>query len=469
MLRDTLSPFVGVTPVPPGYRVQITGRGCRTSRWWTAPEATQPLETGGAALHEALNQAVAGRIGRASGPVSVQLSGGLDSTTLAFLARSTCPLLITTAGRSAIDDDLAWARRAAGLLKGSTHRVIPADEAPLFFADLNAPQSAMDEPASFAAGHARQRYTARLLRGCGTVAHLNGQGGDEVLLAPLTYLRPAIRAVPRTGWRHLRGHAALKDTSSWAMALAVSRNHTSFAAWLRSTVDKLRIEAPAAVAATGWEAPPLLPPWATDEAAELVRAAILTAEPTTVSDDPVTHAAVVRIRASAYRAALYREAMQIDGVPTAMPFFDRRVMEACLSVLPWERTDPWCPKPLLRAAFSDVVPAAVLSRRTKGEYNADIHHGWSIHRRQVAELLDGSRLVEHGLIDPVTLRAALSAFGPSGLPPAWITDLIAVETWLRDLASPFTAHQEAINAAITAASPPPPRDQARPYRGDRAR
>ena len=233
--------------------------------------------------------------------------------------------------------------------------------------------------------------------------------------------------------------------------------------------DTLRLETPAPLAATGWEVPPLLPPWGTDEAAELVRVAILTAEPATVADDPVTHAAVVRIRASAYRAALYREAMQVEGVPTAMPFFDRHVVEACLSVLPWERTDPWCPKPLLRAAFRDVIPVAALSRRTKGEYNADIHHGWNTHRRQVTELLDCSRLVEYGLIDPVMLRVALAVFGPSGLPPAWITDLIAIETWLRDLTSPFTATQEVNNAAATVDSTFPHRDQARPYRSDSAR
>lgn len=94
-----------------------------------------------------------------------------------------------------------------------------------------------------------------------------------------------------------------------------------------------------------------------------------TTEPTTVADDQVTHAAIVRIRASAYRAALYRDAMQANGVPTAMPFVDHRVVMACLAVLPWERTDPWCPKPLLHAAFRDVIPAAAL--RSPGRATRD--------------------------------------------------------------------------------------------------
>lgn len=134
---------------------------------------------------------------------------------------------------------------------------------------------------------------------------------------------------------------------------------------------------------------------------------------------------------------------RLTGYRRLCPFFDRQVVQACLSVLPWERTDPWCPKPLLRTAFDGLFPADVLSRRTKGEYNADLYHGWSIQRQQVTGLLCHSRLVEHGLIDPVKLRAALATFGRDGLPPAWITDLIAVEIWLRDLAPPFSARQEA--------------------------
>ncbi len=113
----------------------------------------------------------------------------------------------------------------------------------MFFADLDTPVPDMDEPAPFTAGAARQRYVAALLASHGSVLHLNGQGGDEVLLAPLAYLRPALRAVPRTGMRHLRGHAALKDIPVPALARAVIRSE-SFAAWLRSSADTLRAGLP---------------------------------------------------------------------------------------------------------------------------------------------------------------------------------------------------------------------------------
>ncbi len=191
----------------------------------------------------------------------------------------------------------------------------------------------------------------------------------------------------------------------------------------------------------------MLPPWATPEAARLVASAIHDAEPASGTWDQVTHAALVRIRASAYRAGLYRDAMGAAGVPTAMPFFDRAVVETCLSVLPWERTDPWQPKPLLHAALAGVLPVNLLCRRTKGSYNADIYYGWSACRAQVAGLLSQSRLAGYGLIDLDRLRRDLTAFGSGGLSPAWVTDLIATETWLRDLDR----------------GPAPPRARARPY------
>lgn len=432
VLRDTLSPFTGISPVPAGHRIEITGTRYCMARWWTPPAADLPLAAGAAVVRTALTTAVTGRVSRADGLVSVQLSGGLDSTALAALAHPARPLLITTAGRSPVDDDLVWARRAAELLPGCPHRVIAADEAPLFFSGLDAPGPGVDEPAPFAAGVARQRYTAGLLAEHGSACHLNGQGGDEVLLAPLSYLRAALRTVPRIGWRHLRGHAALKDMRVPALVRAVARRE-SFAAWLRRSATTLRTEPPTADRVTGWEAPPVLPPWATPDAADLVASTIRAAHPIPIGEDQTTHAALVRIRASAYRAGLYRDAMAAASVPTAMPFFDRAVVEACLSVLPWERTDPWQPKPLLRAALADLAPETLLCRRTKGGYNADIHHGWSAHRDQLADLLARPRLAEHGLIDTTRMHRGLASFGSAGLPPAWVTDLIAIEVWLRDL------------------------------------
>ncbi len=43
VLRDTLSPFTGVDPVPAGHFAEITGTRYRTACWWTPPPARLPL------------------------------------------------------------------------------------------------------------------------------------------------------------------------------------------------------------------------------------------------------------------------------------------------------------------------------------------------------------------------------------------------------------------------------------------
>lgn len=443
-LRQSLSPFDGIHAIPAGHCLTLRQGVTRHRPYWTPPQATKPLADGAPVFAEALTSAVAGRVRAAGGPVSVQLSGGLDSTAVSCLIAGNLQdrsvlLLVTTASVSSGNDDLVWARQVAEHLAPAEHMVIDAQELPRFFDDLPNVASGMDEPAPFTAASARVHYVAGLLAAHGVRVHFNGQGGDEVLLAPLTYLRDVLRARPRLGWRHLRGQAALRDMHLPRLARAVLAE-PSYPQWLRWAAQVLRTEAPAEADAVGWEAQPLQPQWASRDAEQLVRVAILGAPPTAVGPRN-THAALVRIRSTAYRAALYRDAVAGHGVPAEFPFFDRAVLEAALAVRPWERTDPWQPKPLLRAALVDTVPARLLARRTKAHYNDDIYRGWTANRHRVAELLDDSRLAELGLIDTGVLRHCLRSFGRSGLASAFVTDTIACEVWLRSLAPPFAHHR----------------------------
>lgn len=449
VVRESLSPFEAIHPVPAGYRLTLADGTGRHAPYWTPPQATLSLRDGAPVLAEALTRAVAGRVSAAGGPVSVQLSGGLDSTAVSCLAGSavrdrSALLLVTTASISPGNDDLRWARQIAEHLVPAEHLVIDAHEAPLFFDDLPKAALALDEPAPFTAAAARLRHTADLLAARGVRVHLNGQGGDEVLLAPLAYLRDLLRTQPRQGWRHLRGQAALHDMALIRLTRSVLAE-SSYPQWLRWAARTLRTEAPAEAAAVGWEAQPLLPSWASRDAEQLVRAAIRTSYPAAVAGLG-THATLARIRSTANRAGLYRDAMTGCGVPAEFPFFDRAVLEACLAVRPWERTDPWQPKPLLRSAVAGMVPGRLLTRRTKAHYNDDIYRGWQANRHRMAELLEDSRLVALGLIDTAALRRGLSSFGPSGLAPAFVTETIACEVWLRTLAPPFTAERESDDA-----------------------
>ena len=445
-LRQSLSPFDGVRAIPAGHRLTVRRGVARHTPYWTPPHATMPLADSAPILAEALTSATASRVRAAGGPVSIQLSGGLDSTAVSCLTagglrdRSTL-LLVTTASISPGNDDLSWARQVAEHLAPAEHVVLDVHDTPRFFDNLPNVPSGTDEPAPFTAASARVNHVAELLAARGAQVHFNGQGGDEVLLAPLAYLRDVLRTRPRLGWRHLRGQAALHGLSLPRLAQSLLAE-PAYRQWLRWAAQSLRTEAPPEADATGWEAQPLLPQWASRDTEQLVRAAILATPPTALAERSSSHAALVRIRSTAYRAALYRDALAGHGVPAAFPFFDRAVLEAALAVRPWERTDPWQPKPLLRAALAGTVPTRLLARRTKAHYNDDIYRGWAANRRRVAELLDSSRLAELGLIDTGVLLGCLRSFGPSGLAPAFVTDTMACEVWLRNLAPPFTHRRE---------------------------
>jgi len=76
----------GVTAVAPeNYLIMEAGGASRQSRWWSPPEPTRSLADNAPLLREVLTTAVDAR-SSGGGVVSCDLSGGLDSTSICFLA-----------------------------------------------------------------------------------------------------------------------------------------------------------------------------------------------------------------------------------------------------------------------------------------------------------------------------------------------------------------------------------------------
>jgi asparagine synthase (glutamine-hydrolysing) len=431
VVRDSYSPYQGVTPVPPGHRALVVGQGLpQIGRYWSPPRPELGLQDGAARLRSALDAAVSGRLRRTDvGAVTLQLSGGMDSAALALLAGGDL-VSVTMPSRSLVNNDTSWARTITAHL-ASRHVVLA--EAPDFFSDLpGAVPSGMDEPIPTAAGAARTGHLARTVARHGNVLHLNGQGGDEVLLAHLAYLGDALRSPRRGLRRHLRGHAALRNVSTWQLARRAWTSG-SYAVWMREAADTLGSAADPACDLVAWEAHPQLPPWASEHAHALMCSALLSTEAVPSADRGV-HATLARIRAAGASAAGYARTLEaLAGLTVEFPFLDRAVIEACLSVRPWERTDPWQFKPLLRHALKDLAPRHLLTRTTKSHYDDDLHHGWIRHRVEIGELLERPVLAGYGLTDSKSLSRVLSGGQHAGLPPAFLTELLAVELWLRDV------------------------------------
>jgi asparagine synthase (glutamine-hydrolysing) len=180
---DTL--FEGVYSLEPGHCLTFDGNQLRIRRYWSLPEAPaldRPLDDLAEELRAVLADAVRLRL-RSDVPLGVFLSGGLDSSMLAALARAD-KVFICHLPYGPAYDEFRHAQRMAEHLgaRAFTVTVGPEDfrrELPRIIWHLEQPLSTMSSVAEFA--------VARLAREHVKVA-LGGQGADEAFGGYVRYV-----------------------------------------------------------------------------------------------------------------------------------------------------------------------------------------------------------------------------------------------------------------------------------------
>ncbi|MEV7072449.1 lasso peptide isopeptide bond-forming cyclase [Streptomyces sp. NPDC093990] len=428
-----------VTAVPPQDAVVVTadGRTVRHTRWWTPPEPVRPLAEAAPLIREALGEAVDART-RQGGVVSCDLSGGLDSTSVCFLAdRSPAHVVASTwPGRDPADTDLYWAEQAMGHLPEVEHVVWDADASPLVYEDLLAVDDLLDEPTIGVMDRSRVLHHLPGLAARGSRLHLTGIGGDHVAWCSEAYYHRLLRTRPLFAVRQLRGFRALWQwpLAGTVRALADSR---PYGTWLADSARHLRGPLPASVATgLGWGMAPRLFGWVTPDAERMARRALLTAAATAspLHPDRGLHTDLEQIRSCTRVIRQWDRMAARAGLPMASPFLDDRVVEACLAVRPSERVTPWAYKPVLSAAMRGIVPEACLRRTNKATASMDASNGLREHRADLLALWENSRLEELGLVDGAELRRLARRPASPGLSDAILYSTIAAEVWLRGLA-----------------------------------
>ncbi|MGI8334544.1 lasso peptide isopeptide bond-forming cyclase [Actinomadura scrupuli] len=430
-----------VAAVEPGCHliVEPDGRSVRLGRWWAPPEPVRPLAEGAAEVASVLTEAVAARTS-GGGTVSFDLSGGLDSTSLCFLAagRPGAKMIASTwPGRDPADEDLVWARRAAAHLPGVEHAVWPAEDSPLVYEDLLEIDDPLDEPSIGMMDRARMLSHVPRLIAMGSRLHVTGIGGDHVAWCSEAYYHGLLRRRPLLALGRLRGFRALFHWPAGPMARALADGR-SYRRWLADAVDDLRAPGPAHVAETlGWGGRPRMFDWVTPEAVraagEVVREAAATAEP--LAPDRGLHADLHAIRDCTRIIRQWEQMSRRAGLPMTSPFLDDRVIEACLSVRPEDRVTPWRYKPLLVAAMRGVVPDECLQRTNKAEASMDAADGLRRHGGDLLALWEDSRLARLGLVDAARLRELAARPDTPELRDGILYSTIGCEVWLRTLAA----------------------------------
>ncbi|MGY0057178.1 asparagine synthase-related protein [Streptomyces sp. LZ34] len=428
------SVWAGVSTVAPDHCLLLEPGRARQSRWWRPPDPELGLEAGAAALRAALITAVDGRR-RDRGGLSADLSGGMDSTSLSFLAARHTPALLTFrwAEAEAGNDDSHFAAQAARSLPDAHHLVVAQDELPPIFTDPAA-LADTERPYLFPRTLARVRYTARLLAEHGSRWHLAGHGADELFSAFPGYLHRLARRHPLTAVRHLRGHRALSRWPFAAIVAQLVRAESPAQWWLTQAEGLTGPPPPRRAPALGWGPAPLRAPvWATDDAVAAAREALrATAEhamPFAEDRGQHQYLTALRITAPAYRqvSRLFGAA----GVALHQPYLDDRVVEAALAVRLHERVTPWRYKPLLAESMRGLVPDVVLGRTTKGDFSADVRVGRQRNLSALLEVFSDSVLADMGLVSPGALREYLLTPHADISRDITTEKLLGCETWAR--------------------------------------
>ncbi|NAS21506.1 hypothetical protein GT755_07375 [Herbidospora sp. NEAU-GS84] len=420
-------------------------------------------------LREALTEAVSRR-----GPgVSADFSGGIDSTSLAFLAAADGPVDAVVYHHEQLPAaDLDAARRAAALSDRIRLSVVTGDRETLPYQGIDEAPAVpgLDLPApglrahrSAAGLHANvpgglavpgldwpapgllacRRAALRLdwARRSGGPVHLTGEGADALFQPPPSYLATLVRHGDLRRWA---GHSArlsrLRQASALDLALRAARlAATSHGRALRVLARSLT-RPPAttpprpADAVAWWNVPGETAGWLTPRIRREL--ADLAADPATVRGlppglTPARHATLASLRSAAAAQRFLRTLGDHLGVRVHAPYLDDAVVGAVLDA-PAPTPDPSRAKPQLADALTGLVPEPVLTRRTKGAYQAEEYAGARAARRRIAALLADSRLADLGVVDPAAVSDTLTRLNAGApVPLSALGRLVALEVWLR--------------------------------------
>jgi asparagine synthase (glutamine-hydrolysing) len=427
----------GVRALTPGHYLQVSPDGVgHTTAWWTPPDPDISLAAGATLVREALEAAVEARNSRAE-TISSDFSGGMDSTSLCFLAARNTDRFITVhyEALGGFNDDKSWMERCKGDLPQAHHVMIPRGTSPALYDPISAAEIDVEGPLPLARPLARMEHQLRLVAKLGSTRHMQGTGGDELFMASTTCLHTLSRQSP---WRAVRHIRSTRSRYRWNLAITARQLSAlkPYPRWLDRTADQLSGLRAWGYEA-GWEIPSRMPPWATGDAIQTAHRMIREAaakNPSPFSPLPVQHNIIRSVQAGGWITRGFSRLAEQLGVSLEAPYLDDRVLEAALSIRLEDRMSATHMKPVLAAAMRGVVPH-VIDRTTKADASPDLYDGIRRNRRALWEMFEDSYLARMGLIDPESMRGVLFEEHADARPFMPFDTTLGVELWLRSIAA----------------------------------
>jgi len=426
------TPWRGVRAVPPGCAVLVEKESLRTERLWRTEEMSQ-IRLGGDAEYEErfrdLFLAAVRRRLRTAGPVTAELSGGLDSSSIVCAAdhllragEAAAPDLVTVSyvyERSPSSDERPFMAEVEART-GRRRRHVLESEAPRL---AGLAGSALEIPSSLVCFRELYRAVFELMRENGSRVLLSGFGGDHLLtsqvdvpyqLADLLHqgdLRAFLPALSR--WRAEQQKPYLQLLWEGALCPLLPRP------------ARLRLSSP----------PTPLPPWLDRR---FVRRRDLAARAVATLDIPGEYPRPSKRRqAGAVQSAIRAICWMYDWwdapIQFSAPYLDRDLVEFCLGVPDDQFVRRGETRSLHRRALAGLLPPRIARRRDKRGPDEAILRAIAERWGDLQPLLDEPRIAARGWVSPAAFRRALqeARFGrPGDHLPALLPSL-SLEVWMR--------------------------------------
>jgi asparagine synthase (glutamine-hydrolysing) len=412
--------FRAVHRLPPGHRLMATAGGEQVERYWNpAPEPVRYRDRRDYARHfsEVLERSVNDRL-RTDGPwIGVAMSGGLDSPSVAALARRS---LDRNDGPHLLASSFVFPRHPEcdeqvylDTLRRELNLEVEHIDFERFWS-LDGTGDSRDIDTPFAGWRSCYSELLRRLAERGGRVLLMGHGADDLLrgsaLSGLDRLRRGdLGIIPEIV------RAARNRNESVPRAL--------YRVLGKPLLPSALVRRPASPA----------PSWLR---ADFVRRSGLERQPS-----PVPGGARAEIYANTVGTAWYSRIVHWHGrnaarfgVEVRHPFLDRRLFELVLAFPPEELWKPGVSKPLLRRAMAGILPEAVRGRKTKTRFTTFLD---VVLREKEADriedLLQTPLAADLGILDRDRLLADYRAYRNGGSPalraPLW--HAVTLEIWLK--------------------------------------
>jgi asparagine synthase (glutamine-hydrolysing) len=399
------TPYRGIYPVPPGHAVCVTPESVSTQAFWDLPVHRETRfgqrESYEERLRDLFREAVSVRLGSDT-PTCAELSGGLDSSSIVCMADSIAqersngalrPVTFTYTHEGCSDEKYFGAVERARNVTG-TH--LDLEQYP--FVALT--QTGNTTPAWW---EPRFSELARQFADIGSGVFLTGQLGDLVMGNIADDSNQAADYVHRGQWWRAAREAfewsqalrvpiypilwrALRSSySSWTPAMDSSlSNEVSGYAHVDSLTKEFRKRVPGieldGLRKRGWQQASPGRRWRFRAVSEMLEARTLQT-PEILQHISYTH-----------------------------PYAHRPLVEFMLTIPPAEVCRPGEPRRLMRRAFAQLLPRAVLQRKSKAAYTSVYRQALMPLATELLAKPGNIRLVDLGYVDGRSVVERLAAF-----------------------------------------------------------